>query len=271
MMTVLTRKWCLSFFMLTTVICLLGTTALAASPSGGPLKPGEFNPDHESVEMFQAIERGQIEVKIIPRDSTECNVLIENKSDRPLNVELPAAFVGVPVLAQFGGGMGGMGGGGGTQAMGGGMGGMGGMGGGGMGGGGMGGGFFNVAPERVGQFKVPTVCLEHGKRDPRPAVPYVIRPIEEFTDRPAVHALCQMLGSGQLNQRAAQFAAWMLQCDMSWQELAAKRLRFANGTSRPYFSPMEIQGGVQLATMAVKQAEQQPERSPGEEQAARAN
>ncbi|MDY0168452.1 MAG: hypothetical protein RBS80_18025, partial [Thermoguttaceae bacterium] len=147
--------------------------------------------------------------------------------------------------------------------------GMGGMGGG-MGGGG-GGGFFNVAPERVGQFKVPTVCLEHGKRDPRPAIPYVIRPIEDFTDRPAVHSLCQMLGSGQLDQRAAQVAAWMLQCDMNWQELAAKRLRFANGTSRPYFSPLEIRGGVQLATMAVKQAEQQQDTSPGAEQAAQAN
>ncbi len=265
-MTVSVRKWFLSVSVLAIGLCLVGTAVLAATPSGRPPRPGEFNPDHESVEMFQAIERGQIEVKIIPRDSTESNVLIENKSDQPLNVELPTAFAGVPVLAQFGGGMGGMGGGGGggTQAMGGGMGG----GGGGMGGGG--GGFFNVAPERVGQFKVPTVCLEHGKRDPRPAVPYVIRPIEEFTDRPAVHALCQMLGSGQLNQRAAQVAAWMLQCDMNWQELAAKRLRFANGTSRPYFSPLEIQGGIQIATVAVEQAERQQETSPGEQQAARA-
>ena len=62
----------------------------------------------------------------------------------------------------MGGGMGGMGGGG--------M--MGGMGGGGMG---MGGGMFNVAPEKVGKFKVPTVCLEHGKHDPTPRVTYEIR------------------------------------------------------------------------------------------------
>ncbi|MDY0170778.1 MAG: hypothetical protein RBS80_29825, partial [Thermoguttaceae bacterium] len=102
-MTVFTRKWCLSVSVLTIVISLVGATALAATPSGGPLKPGEFNPEHESVDMFQAIESGQIEVKLIPRDATECNVLIENKSDQPLNVKLPSAFVGMPVLAQFGG------------------------------------------------------------------------------------------------------------------------------------------------------------------------
>jgi hypothetical protein len=270
-MLVSVRKWCLSFLVLTFAVFLVGATAQAATPSRGPLKSGEFNPQHESVEVFQAIEQDRIEVKLIPKDSTECNVLIENKSDRPLNVELPAAFVGVPVLAQIGG-VGGMGGGGGgNQAMGGGMGGMGGGGMGGMGGGGGGGGFFNVAPEKVGQFKVPTVCLEHGKKDPRPAVPYVIQPIEEFTDRASVHALCRMVGSGQLNQRAAQVAAWMLNCDMTWQDLAAKRLRFANGTSRPYFSPLEIRGGVQLATLAVKQGEQPEETSPGAEQAAQAN
>ncbi len=269
-MSVSMRKWGCSLSLPAIALFLATGVALAANPSGRALRPGEFNPEHESVELFQAIEQGHIEVKLIPRDSTEANVLIENKTERPLNVELPAAFAGVPVLAQFGGGMGGMGGGG-SQAMGGGMGGMGGMGGGGMGGmGGGGGGFFNVAPERVGQFKVPTVCLEHGKRDPRPAIPYEIRPIEEFTDKPAVHALCAMLGSGQLNQRAAQVAAWMLECEMSWQELAAKRLRFANGASRPYFSPLEIQGGVQLATMAVQKAEQQ-ETSPSSEQAARSN
>ena len=65
-----------------------------------------------------------------------------------------------------------------------------------------------------------------------------------------------MLGSGQINQRAAQAAAWHLNNDMSWQELAAKRLRHANGTSQPYFSPEEIQAGMQVAATAVKVAEE---------------
>ncbi len=267
-MSVSTRMGLLSSFTMV-VPCLVTGIVLAASPTGGLQKSGEFNASHESVEMFQAIEQGKIAVKIIPKDSTECNVLIENKTDQPLNVALPIAFGAVPVLAQFGGGMGGGGmggggmGGGGNQSMGGGM--MGGGGGGGMMGGG--GGMFNVAPEKVGQFKVTTVCLEHGKKEPRAAVPYEIRPIDQVTDRPAVQALCAMLGSGQVSQRAAQVAAWNLNCNMSLQELAAKRLQYANGVSRPYFQPFELHAGSQLAAMAVRQAERQPTASPGEKQA----
>ena len=67
------------------------------------------------------------------------------------------------------GGMQGMGGGMGGMMGGGGMGGM--MGGGGMGGMGMGGmgGMMNIPAEKTTKFKVPLVCLEHGKLDPRPS------------------------------------------------------------------------------------------------------
>ena len=231
-------------------------------------KPGEFNPANETVEMFKAIESGRIEVKLIPKNSKQSRVRIFNKTDQPLNVKLPRAFAGVPVLAQFGGGgfggggrggrggFGGRGGGmgGGSQGFGGGMGG-GGMGGG-MGGGRMGGGMFNVAPEVVADFKVPTVCLEHGKAEPKAKIPYEIKPIEALTDRADVKELCAMVGSGELNQRAAQVAAWHLNNDMSWQELANKQLRHANGTRSPYFSAQEIQAGMQIAAVAKKLAEE---------------
>ena len=67
--------------------------------------------------------------------------------------------------------------------MGGGMGGMGG----GMGGGGM----FNVPPEKVGQLRVATVCLEHGKGEPNEHIPYEIKPLEKVVNRPAVVELCR--------------------------------------------------------------------------------
>lgn len=218
----------------------------AAAQAAERRDAGQFNPADESVGLFEGIEQGRIAVKLIPKDSTECKVLIENKTDRPLNIKLPAAFAGVPVLAQIGNqGVGGNN----TvnQGFGGGM-----MGGNMMGGG----GFFNVAPEKVGQLQCATVCLEHGKKEPRPAVPYEIRPIESFTDKPAVHELCALLGAGKIGQRAAQAAAWHLENGMSWQELAAKQIRFADGTSRPYFTPLELQAAVQVAAAAVKQAEQ---------------
>ena len=251
------------------VVAALAPGVVLAAQRRSKTKPGQYNPDDQTVEMFKAIDAGQIEVKLIPKDATQCNVLIKNKTNKPLNVQLPEAFAGVPVLAQMGmggGGMGGMGGGGNSgmnQGFGGGMGG-GGMGGGGMGGGQGGGqgGFFNIAPEKVGKLPCPTVCLEHGKRDPRPAVPYVIKPIESFTDKAEVHELCRLLGRGLVPQRAAQVAAWHLNNGMSLQELAAKQLRFADGSSRPYFSPQEIKVGVQAIVAATKLAKQR-QKSPG--------
>ena len=266
MMTANGRMWQRRCVTSMVVLVLLATTVWAAERRARLTKTGSYNPADPTVEMFEAIEKGDIAVKLIPKDSTLCRVLIENKTDKPLNVKLPATFAGVPALAQFGGGGmggrgggnrggGGMGGGGQNQSMGGGMGG-GGMGGGGMGGMGGGGGMFNVPPEKVGQLKVTTVCLEHGKDEPRAAIPYEIKPLESVTTKAGVEELCQSLGNGQLNQRAAQVAAWHLNNDMSWQELAAKRFSFANGTSRPYFSSAEIQGGMRIAATAKMMAEQ---------------
>ena len=248
------------------IVLLIAAAALAVEGRKRLRKIGEYDPDAKTIEMFAAIEKGDIAVKLIPKDSTECNVLIENKTDKPLNVELPSAFAAVPVLAQMGG-MGGMGGrrggrsgGGMNQGMGGGMGGMrGGMGG--MGGGGM----FCVPPEKVGKINVPTVCLEHGKEEPRAAIPYEIKPLESFTSKGGVRELCEMLGQGQLDQRAAQVAAWHLNSDMSWQELAAKRLQYANGISRPYFTALEIQAGMKISATAVEIAKQRAESNRSDE------
>ena len=171
------------------------------------------------------------------------------------------------------GGMGGGMGGGGGQGMGGGMGGMGGgmgMGGGGMGmgggmgGGGMGGGFFNVPAEKVGRFRVPCVCLEHGKPEPRPAIPYQIKPIESFSTNPQLASMLTMFGKGQLDQRAVQAAAWHIANEMSWEELANKVEEIPGGQSEPYFSQEEIQRAYQIAQMAQQEAEKNP-RKPGAE------
>ncbi len=137
---------------------------------------------------------------------------------------------------------------------------MGGMGGG-MGG--MGGGMFSVPPEGVGKLDVPTVCLDHGKREPRAAVPYEIKPIDSYTTKPGVRELCQMLGNGQISRRAAQAAAWHLNNDMTWEQLAAKRIHHAGGMSQPYFSPAEIQAAMRAAAAAERAAkEQQEQKSP---------
>jgi len=247
------------------VVSLVAMPAAAFSADRGTKNLRQPNPDDRTVEMFAAIKSGDIEVRLIPKDDTESRVLIKNKTKKPLNVKLPDAFAGVPVLAQNlgGGGRGGRGGGGGlgggSQSMGGGM--SGGMMG---GGGGMGGGMFNVAPEQVGQFKVATVCLEHGKKEPRPQIPYMIAPLNMVTSKPGVKELLVAMGRGRLDQRATQAAAWHLANGLTWQQLATKRIEHLNGTSEPWFSPQEIRAGMSLAQAAMVEAQKNPPESPGE-------
>lgn len=265
--------------------CLGLATIMALIPAylqaaGKSQKASDSKQAAETVEMFHAMKDGKIDVTLIPKDSKQSNVLIENKTDKPLSVQLPAAFAGVPVLAQIGGGLGGgglgggglggggYGGGGGGQGIGGGFGGggggLGGAGGfGGLGGGGGGGGFLNVPPEKMEKLRVTTVCLEHGKAEPRAAMKYEIKPIAEFTDKEEVHELCRMLGARRIDQRSAQAAAWHLSSEMTWQQLAAKQLKFANGVTRPYFSRFEIQRAMQAVAVATQIVQKRTQTSTG--------
>ncbi len=225
-----------------------------------PVNPTESAPTgQQAPDMFAAMRSGVLEVRLIPKNDRESRVLIRNKTKQPLNVQLPAAFAGVPVLAQLprngvvnnnnpsgnqgiGGGFGG--------------GGFGGGGGGGIGGGGGqggGAGFFSVPPERVVQLRVPIVCLEHGKRDPRPGVHYEIRPLENLSSAPGVREVLVQLASGQVNQRSAQAAAWHLANEMNWATLAAKQIEHINAPSEPYFTAAEINDAVNLAQAAKYQ------------------
>ncbi|HEY2895364.1 MAG TPA: hypothetical protein VGJ16_14160 [Pirellulales bacterium] len=257
-------------------VASLGATAsTAAAPAAKSSRAkAQAKEVPATVDMFDGMKSGDLDVKLIAMDATQGNVIIKNKTKKPLSVKLPNAFAGVPVLAQRGGGglgggggMGGMGGmngmgGGMNQGMGGGMGGMGmggmgGMGGGGMGGMGMGGmgGMMNIPAEKTTKFKVPLVCLEHGKLDPRASVPYEIRPIESFTQNTAVQQLCSMLGEGQLNQRVAQVAAWNLANGMSFEQLAAKQLEELGSPPRSFFTPQEVQAAMGVANQAVARGE----------------
>ncbi|MBQ2789603.1 MAG: hypothetical protein IJE97_08185, partial [Thermoguttaceae bacterium] len=201
---------------------------------------------------------------------------------------MPSAFAGVPVLAQppmggfggggFGGPGGGFGGGafggedggrggrggrggmdsgrgggnsGGNQSIGGGMGGgrMGGMGGG-MGGR-RGGGMFSIAPNKTHKEAVRTVCLEHGKKEPRSTVKYTIVPIDSYTDNKTTQVLCEMLGDKDLDQNAVQVAVWSAENGMTMEELAAKtRQTSRNNPVESYFKPGELQLGAELLAQA---------------------
>ena len=265
-------------------LVLLASFAVSLSSTAADrVTPTRTNLNKDSIAFFSAMQSGQIDVQFIPKNSKRATILIRNKTDKPLAIQLPGVFAGVPALRQFGGmggmqggmgqgGMGGMGGGGmggGQGMMGGGMGG-GGMGGG-MGGGGMGGGMFNLAPEKVRKLRITTVCLEHGKKEPNPRTKYLIVPIEMFAQKPEVVELGKMLSTGKIDQSAAQAAVWHYTDGLSWNQLANKvGIQHLNGTQEPYFQVHELRLAVQLSAVAQwrvrKQAELQqtvakPERS----------
>lgn len=240
------------------------TTGLDAASRKSSTPPAV---EAKKVEMFTAMEDDLLDVRIIPKDSTAATVLFTNKTDVPLSVALPDAFVAVH--AQIGGGGfggggggglggagGGFGGGGGGQAAGGGFGGggAGGFGGGGGGIGGGGGGFFSVPPEKVRKIKLSLVCLEHGKPDPNPRMKYEIRPISTFTDNRQAVEVCKMLGRREISQNVAQAAAWHLLDDMGWDELARKnrvaleRVRYYE----KYFSIQELGLAQRVIAEAVR-------------------
>jgi len=204
------------------------------------------------VDMFAGIQTGDLQVKFIPKNDRDASLMITNDTKQPLSVKLPDAFVGVPVLAQVGGVNGGRTstrtGGNNTQNQS--------VGGGGGGGGG--GGVFNIAPEAVAKIKLPIVCLEHGKKDPAAQVAYEIRPVESFTQDDRVKEVLTMLGEGNLDQRAAQAAAWHFSNGMSWDELANKKIHHLQGADEPYFSRAELQIALQVAARAEMLAKDHP-------------
>jgi hypothetical protein len=212
------------------------------------------------VEFFQAVQEGKVEAKFIAKSDRLARVLVTNKTKQPLNVQMPAAFAGVPMLAQVGGGFGGGnrgggglgGGGGGQQSVGGGF---GGGGGGGIGGGG-GGGVFSIPPEDTAKLNVPVVCLDHGLRNPSSSRPYKIVPADEHLEKPEVVELLKAFGNGGLDHQSVQAAAWHLNNDMNWNQLAAKLQGTRRTPSRPpYFSRQQIQAGMSYANEATRLAQ----------------
>jgi hypothetical protein len=246
------------------IVC--GSCCLAASPA--------------PIDVLDAEAQGLVGVKYVPNGAHSAQILVQNKSDKPLTLRLPAAFAGVPVLAQaLGGGLGGAGlggaglggagagvnGAGGTQAVGGG----GGMGGGGMGmpgmgGGMMGGGMFSVPPEKTRAIPVATVCLEYGKPEPTSRHPYKLVAIASFSSDPQLAAILELFGRGEIPQKVAQAAAWHVANRLPWERLAAEQIDRAGGfPDEPFFSPAELMAAHRVVSMTAKQATEQPAASPG--------
>ena len=74
-----------------------------------------------------------------------------------------------------------------------------------------------------------------------------------------VKAVLMILGNGNLDQHAAQAAAWHFTDGMSWSELAAKKSHHLGGRpDEPYFSRAELQAAMQIATQAEQLGKELP-------------
>jgi hypothetical protein len=217
---------------------LWGLEAGAGRPTSG------VRADRQKVDLFAGIEKGQLDVKIFPRDSRE------------LSIVLPDAFAAVPVVAQFqdpgvqhrGGkehqpvGT--------APPMGQNVGGpmfnnMANPGGGAF--------FFNVEPEKVAQLKLRTVCLEFGLAEPNPRIPYAVKPLAAVTSKPGVREVCRQL-STEVDQKVVQAAAWHLNNGLSWEQLKAKRSKSDFGLAEPLFTSRELKQGRRLAETALERS-----------------
>lgn len=239
-----------------TLVCVIDSPA-SAKPKKGKrtITTLSLDPSAEKVSLFDGMDAGTLDVKMIAKDSLGGNLLIENKTDQPLTVEMPDAIVGVQVLKQIGGG-GYSGGGGGSFGGGGGGQSVGGGGGGGFGGGGAGGGgFFSIPPETVARVPYNSVCLEHGKAEPNSRMTYQVIPVEQFSNDERLMPLLKIVANGKVSPQAAQAAAWHMTNEMSWNDLASKsRTDLRTLHSEPYFNAQTLNEAKSIVARAMTEA-----------------
>jgi hypothetical protein len=244
----------------------LAASGTSRPVSGAPRPTGE----RERVDLFAGIAQGLLDVKIFPRDSRESRLVVTNKTDRPLSVALPDCFAAVPVMAQFqdapvpvrgtkqpqpiaaappagpwGPALNNLANPPGANPRA-------------RGNqndfplGPRGPFFFNVEPEKVGQLKLRTVCLEFGKAEPGPRIVYELKPLEAVTTRPGVREACRQLANADVDQKVIQAAAWHLNNALTWDQLKAKHYKSDFGVSAPIFTSRELKEGQRLAEAALR-------------------
>ncbi len=220
-------------------VAVLSSSSPRGTSTARPVKPMvELSPieaplpGSDAVEMFAAMDRGDLAVRLMPERDQRARVELENRTGRPLTVRVPQAFGGRFILAAVGAGVGP------PQRLGGAAGGT---------------GLFSIPLEKVGCFHARTACLDESLPEPNPGMVYEVCRLEELTAQPAVRKLCEMLGDSHTDPQTAQAAVWHLHCGLPWPRLEA-RLRSCGGLqgTQRFFTRQQIEEGKRLAEVAMR-------------------
>jgi hypothetical protein len=110
-----------------------------------------------------------------------------------------------------------------------------------------------------------SVCLNHGKPEPKQNMIYKLVKLETYTSDPVLQELITSVATGRLEPKAAQAATWHLTDDMSWRELASKVIRHAGGVPpEPYFTPAQLGYAQQLVIQMQARVREQEKEQNGE-------
>lgn len=246
--------------------------AFLAAAKKRPISKLTLDPEAPVVDLFDGIEQGTFDVRVAAKNEYSVNVYITNTAETPQTVKLPKSALGVHVLKQqfpFPSGLPGNGlplgnngplsglddlalGPGQT-----------------IGGNflpsfmadpipsfpgsGYGTGFFSVPPGETVQIPMNSVCLEHGKPAPMPRMTYVLRRVEDKYDDDALQRLLENYDPQKTDRKVMQAAAWHLAGGMSWNTLAAKRVRRIGQRPQRYVTRRQWQAARALAAEAEQE------------------
>jgi hypothetical protein len=270
-----------------TAIGLTVTSAVAAKK--GPIRKLNIDRTARVVPLFDGLDQGLLNVRLSAQNTRQSNVYITNATDRPLTVAVPKSAAAVHVLKQVAGnppvqgqnqnlganfdpltgllenqGMG--------QSV-----------------AGQfspftsgtsfpgfnqfpqgnslngaafvdptGNGFFSVPPKATVQVKLQTVCLDHGKPDPRPKMRYVLLRFQDYSKDKKLQHLIESFDPQKTDREAVQAAAWHLSNGMTWKALMAKK-RLNGIRAVPYFTRQQIDQALEFVDQAMKFVEQSDE------------
>jgi hypothetical protein len=227
------------------------------------------------VEFYSALQEQMVDVQVVPSSYSSLAMRVRNNTQQPLKVRLPDAFAAVPAarmqarqMMQMQGvpaslsNIVGEGYGGNSQGL----------------GASLAGPWWGEAlvqeqpaanapqaqqpapahlllpPGKMLQAQIPCFCLEFGKPDPESRVPYVICPLDELNNRPAVSEVLRQFVPQGINQYVAQLAIWHLATDVPWQMLSQVQFPRVRGSRGHRVTPQELLSARQLAAAFWSQA-----------------